>query len=99
MGRQAEAWTQQENAAERLIGKYKNLNPFTAALVVLGVLTFLSAGTITGVPHGKERAPQFMAASIRRWAPSVLWSFGIDPYADLTEVRDLNQARELERLG
>ncbi len=52
----------------------------------LAALTFIAAGTMLGVPHSKDRAPQFGAGSIRRWAPAVLWSFGIDPYADLTEA-------------
>jgi uncharacterized protein YjbI with pentapeptide repeats len=86
VGKTAERWTQQENLAERVMGKIKEINPLTTALVLLGVLTFLAAGTMLGVPHSKERAPQFMAPSIRRWATSVLWSFGIDPYADLTEA-------------
>lgn len=85
-GKPAETWTLQQNTIERIVTKCKQINPVTAALVVLGILTFLSAGTMAGVPHGKERAPQFMSGSIRRWAPSVLWAFGVDPYADITEA-------------
>ena len=86
VGRPAENWTLQENAIERMMGKLQKINPVTSVLVLLSVLTFLSAGTMAGVPHSKERAPQFGAGSVRRWATSVLWSFGIDPYADLTEA-------------
>lgn len=86
VGRPAERWMLPENLSERLLANLRGINPVTPALVLLGVLTFLAAGTMLGVPHKKERAPQFMAGSIRRWAPAVLWSVGIDPYADLTEV-------------
>ena len=86
VGRSAERWTLQENVFERIFGKLKEINPVTSLLVLLGVLTFLAVGTMAGAPHNKERAPQFMAGSIRRWATSVLWSFGFDPYADLTEA-------------
>jgi uncharacterized protein YjbI with pentapeptide repeats len=85
-GKPAETWTLQENTIERIVAKCKQINPVTASLVVLGTLAFLSAGTMAGVPHGKESAPQFMSGSIRRWAPSVLWAFGVDPYADITEA-------------
>jgi uncharacterized protein YjbI with pentapeptide repeats len=86
VGRPAAKWTLEENFVERAFGKLRGLNPLKTALVFLGVLTFVSAGTMVGVPHGKDRAPQFWAGSIRRWAPTVLWSLGIDPYADLTEA-------------
>jgi len=86
VGRPAERWMLPENLSERLLANLRGINPVTPALVLLGVLTFLAAGTMMGVPHKKERAPQFMAGSIRRWAPAVLWSVGIDPFADLTEV-------------
>jgi uncharacterized protein YjbI with pentapeptide repeats len=86
VGRPAERWTLQENVAERFVGRLKEINAVKTAVILLGVLTFLAAGTMMGVPHGKDRAPQFMAGSIRRWGTSVLWSFGIDPYADLTEA-------------
>lgn len=86
VGKRAERWMLQENVAERILGKIRDINPVTYALVLLGLLTFLAVGTKVGVPHTKERAPQFAAWSVRRWAPSVLWSFGIDPYADLTEA-------------
>jgi len=86
VGRPAANWMLQESIVERAFGKLRDVSPVKTALVLLGALTFVSAGTMVGVPHGKERAPQFWAGSIRRWAPAVLWSFGIDPYADLTEA-------------
>ena len=86
VGKPGERWMLQENFAEKIAGKLRGINPVTPGLVVLGVLMYLAAGTMMGVPHSKERAPQFMAGSIRRWAPTVLWTFGIDPYADLTEA-------------
>jgi uncharacterized protein YjbI with pentapeptide repeats len=86
VGRPAANWMLQESIVERAFGKLRDVSPVKTALVLLGALTFISAGTMVGVPHGKERAPQFWAGSIRRWAPAVLWSFGIDPYADLTEA-------------
>ena len=86
VGKPAERWTIQENVPERAFAKLRDINPVTPSLVLLGVLTFLAVGTVTGIPHSKQRAPQFLAGSIRRWAPTVLWSFGIDPYADLTEA-------------
>jgi uncharacterized protein YjbI with pentapeptide repeats len=86
VGKPAANWTLDQNVVERALVKLRGINPVTTALVLLGALTFISAGTILGVPHGKDRAPEFGAGSIRRWAPTVLWSFGIDPYADLTEA-------------
>ncbi len=86
VGKSAERWSVQENVAEQVMGRLKEINPITTALVLLGVLTFLASGTMMGVPHSRERAPQFMAGSVRRWATGVLWSVGIDPYADLTEA-------------
>jgi uncharacterized protein YjbI with pentapeptide repeats len=86
VGRQAAKWTLDESFIERALGKLRGVNPVTAVIALLGALTFLSVGTMMGVPHGKERAPQFSAGSARRWAPAVLWSFGVDPYADITEA-------------
>jgi len=86
VGKPGERWMLQQNFIERVAGKLRGLSPVTPPLVLLAVLMFLAAGTMMGVPHSKDRAPQFMAGSVRRWAPSVLWSFGIDPYADITEA-------------
>ncbi|MGH9691891.1 MAG: pentapeptide repeat-containing protein [Candidatus Acidiferrales bacterium] len=86
VGRPAERWILQENFAERVAGKIRNINPVKSALILLIVLTFLSAGVMAGVPRGKDRAPQYMEGSIRRWAAIALWSVGVDPYANLTEA-------------
>ncbi len=86
VGKPAANWTLDQSVVERALVKLRGINPVTTALVLLGALTFTSAGTILGVPHGKDRAPEFGAGSIRRWAPTALWSFGVDPYADLTEA-------------
>jgi uncharacterized protein YjbI with pentapeptide repeats len=90
VGRPAAKWALQQNpernVVERALGRLREIDPVKTALVLLAFLTFISAGTMVGVPHGKDRAPQFWAGSIRRWAPTVLWSVGVDPYADLTEA-------------
>lgn len=55
--------------------------------IVLGVcatLSFLSLGSIYGVPH--DRGPERRAIDIRCWAANALWVVGYNPYPDLTEV-------------
>jgi uncharacterized protein YjbI with pentapeptide repeats len=86
VGRPEEKWTLQKNFAGRLTGRIRGINPVKAAFVFLGVLTFLSAGVMFGVPHGKDRAPQYHAWSIRRWAATGLWAVGFDPYPNLIEA-------------
>jgi uncharacterized protein YjbI with pentapeptide repeats len=85
-GRPQEKWASERRWTERLSGGIKGVNPATSGIALGIVLLFLSVGTIVGVPHDKSRAPQYHPANIRRWAPTVLWSFGLDPYADLTEA-------------
>jgi len=56
-------------------------------VIVLGVgaaLSFLSLGSIYGVPH--DRAPERKAIDIRGWASNALWVIGYNPYPDLTEA-------------
>ena len=86
VGRPEEAWASEKKISAGILEKVKSLSfsRLIAALVV--ALFFLSLGTIKGVPHDVGRAPQFSAGDIRRWAPSVFWSIGYDPYADLTEA-------------
>jgi uncharacterized protein YjbI with pentapeptide repeats len=86
VGRPEEAWASEKKISAGILEKAKSLSfsKMIAALIV--ILFFLSLGTIKGVPHDVGRAPQFAAADIRRWAPSVFWSIGYDPYADLTEA-------------
>ena len=84
----------QESIAGRVARVFRGANPVTVALTALGLLTFLAAGTMLGVPHGRERAPQYMAGSIRRWAPSLLWAAGAEPYADVTEAAISTKPRD-----
>jgi len=65
---------------------------YRRAAIPLGVgliLSFLSVGTIHGIPHDGGRATELKATDIRRWAAGALWLFGYNPYADLTE-RDIS---------
>ena len=86
VGRPQEKWAVQWRQVQQVIEKIKSINPMKLAGVFAFILILLSAGTIEGVPHEHSRAPQFSAVSIRRWAPTVFWSLGFDPYADLTEA-------------
>jgi uncharacterized protein YjbI with pentapeptide repeats len=86
IGRPQECWVVAGQTKKTLGEELRQINPATLLIILFMVMTFLSIGTITGVPHGKDRAPQFSSASIRRWAPAVLSSVGYDPYADLTEA-------------
>jgi uncharacterized protein YjbI with pentapeptide repeats len=85
-GRPAEEWVAQGKPTTSKLGRLKHLKPASVLIALFAVLTFLSVGTIAGVPHDQQRAPQFASASIRRWAPSILWLVGYDPYAELTEA-------------
>jgi uncharacterized protein YjbI with pentapeptide repeats len=86
VGRPEEAWASEKKISTGILEKVKSFSfsRLIAALVV--ALFFFSLGTVKGVPHDVARAPQFLAGDIRRWAPSVFWSIGYDPYADLTEA-------------
>lgn len=66
--------------------KLRNVNAMKSAIGMAVLLLFFSVGTIKGVPHTISRAPQYSAASIRRWASNVLWLSGYDPYSNLTEA-------------
>jgi uncharacterized protein YjbI with pentapeptide repeats len=79
-------WSPEAGRSWQWLAKLRDLNPLKGAVGVAVVLLFLSVGTVKGVPHSRSRAPQFSAASIRRWAPDALWFFGYDPYANLTEA-------------
>ncbi len=85
-GRPQERWAVERKWTQRLVAKVKAINPVTVAVVCGALLMLISAGTIAGVPRDQARAPQFGAANIRRWAPSILWWLGYDPYPDLTEA-------------
>jgi uncharacterized protein YjbI with pentapeptide repeats len=85
VGRPQKKWALQKSPAHRMVEQFRKSAPAAMPIVLFGILTFLSAGTIVGVPHDKARAQRYGAASTRRWASTVLWSVGFDPYADLTE--------------
>jgi uncharacterized protein YjbI with pentapeptide repeats len=85
-GRPGERWVEQGKPDSRIVARVKRLKPASVLIALFVVLSFFSIGTIAGVPHDQLRAPQYASASIRRWAPSVLWLVGYDPYAELTEV-------------
>jgi len=86
VGRSQERWSTEGKRTWRWLAKVSDVNPLKVAAGFGVLLLFLAAGTIKGVPHDKSRAPQFSAASLRRWAPTIFWSLGYDPYADLTEA-------------
>jgi uncharacterized protein YjbI with pentapeptide repeats len=86
VGRPQERWTFENNWAQRAIGKIKAINPVSLAATLGALLLLLSAGVVFGVPHDRNRAPQFGAANIRRWAPDAFWWLAYDPYPDLTEA-------------
>jgi uncharacterized protein YjbI with pentapeptide repeats len=86
IGRPQQVWTLTESRTRRLLRSLRIQSPSSATIALGVVLAFLSAGTIAGVPHDHSRAPQYSAADIRRWAPSIFWGVGYDPYADLTEA-------------
>ena len=50
------------------------------------VLFLLSIGTFLGVPHDYRATAQLPSPGIRSWAPDVLWTFGYNPFAQLTEA-------------
>ena len=85
-GRPPERWALDRKWTDRLGARVRRVNPTSVACMLGGILLFFSVGTIAGVPHSRSRAPQYGAASIRRWATTALWYIGFDPYADLTEA-------------
>jgi uncharacterized protein YjbI with pentapeptide repeats len=86
IGRPQERWIVSGERKKGIVEKLRYANPATPVIILFVLLSLLSIGTIAGVPHGKERAPQFSATDIRRWAPNVLWTLGYEPYPDLTEA-------------
>ena len=87
VGRPQEKWSLQKTLATRIAERLRKSKPPVLVGVLLAVTTFISFGTISGIPHNRSRTPQYGPANIRRWAPTVLWAFGYDPYADLTEAQ------------
>jgi uncharacterized protein YjbI with pentapeptide repeats len=86
IGRPQERWANETRRNWQWLSKLRDVNPLKAAGGLAVFLLFLSVGTVKGVPHGRTRAPQFAAASVRRWAPDIFWFLGYDPYANLTEA-------------
>jgi uncharacterized protein YjbI with pentapeptide repeats len=86
IGRPQERWVHETKRSWQWPSKLRNVNPWKLAACMFVLLLFFSLGTVKGVPHSRSRAPQFSDASMRRWAPDVLWSVGFDPYANLTEA-------------
>jgi len=103
IGRRQERWIFERKLRREFGARIAAINPVTVMIVALGVLTVLGVGTIKGLPHDKARAPQFMSGDVRRWAPTVFWSVGFDPYADLTEAaisrRPANWTGDSDQLG
>lgn len=85
-GRPQEHWAAERKRTRRVADGLRRISPVITASVWGFVLLLLSVGTMLGVPHERARAPQYGPASIRRWGADVFWSFGFDPYADLTEA-------------
>jgi uncharacterized protein YjbI with pentapeptide repeats len=50
------------------------------------ILFLLSIGTFLGVPHDYRSMAQSSAPGFRAWAADVLWTFGYNPFAQLTEA-------------
>ena len=86
VGRPRQVWVFEQSRLKRWLLSVRILNPSSATAALCVVLLILSAGTIAGVPHDTNRAPQYSAADIRRWIPTAFWSLGFDPYADITEA-------------
>ena len=60
---------------------------FRAVPIGIGVLLFLlSAGTLLGVPHDYRNTTNSRSFAASRWAPNLLWTFGYNPFAQLTEA-------------
>jgi len=86
VGRPEQTWALNGKRTHPAFRDWKIFSPGFVTIALGVALSFLSLGTIAGVPHDKTRAPQFSSADIRRWAPTVFWAVGYDPYADLTEA-------------
>jgi uncharacterized protein YjbI with pentapeptide repeats len=87
VGRPPENWaTGKQQWMADFLRKLRSVNILKAGAWTAGVLLLLSTGVFLGVPHDRSRAPQYAATNMRRWVPDLLWAFGYDPYADLTEA-------------
>ena len=86
VGRRPERWELERTWTRRLIARIKAVSPVSAAAMFGLILLLVSVGTIAGVPHDRARAPQYGPANIQRWASTMFWWLGYDPYPDLTEA-------------
>jgi uncharacterized protein YjbI with pentapeptide repeats len=74
-------------SAERSSSSRKTTLILRSVPPIMGLLFFLvSFGTFWGVPHDYRSAAQAPAPGIGKWAPDVLWTFGYNPFAQLTEA-------------
>lgn len=55
-------------------------------LIIGLLLLLLMIGTFLGVPHDYRSTAHSPAAGIRAWAADVLWTFGYNPFGQLTET-------------
>jgi uncharacterized protein YjbI with pentapeptide repeats len=73
--------------AEEKPSRKRFLLALRLAPAVFGLLLFLlSIGTFLGVPHDYRAIAPSPAPGIRGWAPDILWTFGYNPFAQLTEA-------------
>jgi uncharacterized protein YjbI with pentapeptide repeats len=86
IGRPKEKWATDEKPTAPILEKLRSLRPANLLATAFIVMSLLAAGIIAGIPHDRQRAPQFFAADPRRWASTALWLVGYDPYAELTEA-------------
>ncbi|HEY0703389.1 MAG TPA: pentapeptide repeat-containing protein [Candidatus Acidoferrales bacterium] len=86
IGRPKQKWATDEKPTAPVLEKLRTLRPVTLLATIFVVMSLLAAGIIAGVPHDKQRAPQFFSADPRRWASTAMWLVGYDPYAELTEA-------------
>lgn len=73
--------TEQKTSRRRLVLALR-----TVPLDIGLVLFLLSIGTFLGVPHDYRATGQTPAPGTRVWAPEILWTFGYNPFAQLTEA-------------
>jgi uncharacterized protein YjbI with pentapeptide repeats len=86
IGRPEQAWAVNGKRVYPAFREWKIFSPTFISFALGILLALLSVGTLAGVPHDQSRAPQFSSTDIRRWASTVFWAIGYDPYADLTEA-------------
>jgi len=86
VGRRAERWDFERRLSRRILSRMRAVSSASIGAALVIALLAISAGTIAGVPHERTRAPQYGPANIRRWAPSLFWWLGYDPYPNVTEA-------------